>query len=218
MRRLKRYGLAAVGMLALATAILLVTGGGTALATGISKVFVTNTASNPVPVREQNRDANGNIKVHEQGTAKANVTNTDANGNIKVHEQGTANVNVVGTVTTQNPAPANAFSLVGGAGQNGCDDDLPAGTRWFLTSVAATNTFPVPNQPGGDVLAGTMEVRLESPGAGDDVQGPPVAVRSSTTNAMTFPQPFVLTSPADGYCLQFEAFPGVVGVVVGYRQ
>jgi hypothetical protein len=29
-------------------------------------VFVTNSSSNPVPVREQNTDVNGNIKVHEQ--------------------------------------------------------------------------------------------------------------------------------------------------------
>ena len=38
-------------------------------------VFVTNDASHPVPVREQNVDANGNVKVHEQGrTAVTDVT------------------------------------------------------------------------------------------------------------------------------------------------
>jgi hypothetical protein len=45
-------------------------------ASPIASVFVTNDASNPVPVREQNNDANGNIKVHEQGTANVNVTNS----------------------------------------------------------------------------------------------------------------------------------------------
>ena len=39
-------------------------------------VFVANDESNPVPDREQNLDADGNIKVHEQGTADVNVTNT----------------------------------------------------------------------------------------------------------------------------------------------
>lgn len=39
-------------------------------------VTVDNTPANAVPVREQNRDANGNIKVHEQGTANMNVTNS----------------------------------------------------------------------------------------------------------------------------------------------
>ena len=38
-------------------------------------VFVTNGRSHPVPVREQNVDANGNIKVHEQGTASVDVRN-----------------------------------------------------------------------------------------------------------------------------------------------
>jgi hypothetical protein len=46
-----------------------------AVASSISNVFVTNDSSHPVPVREQNTDANGNIKVHEQGTANVNVTN-----------------------------------------------------------------------------------------------------------------------------------------------
>lgn len=41
----------------------------------IASVFVTNDAANPVPVREQNLDADGNLKVHEQGTANVNVTN-----------------------------------------------------------------------------------------------------------------------------------------------
>jgi len=45
-------------------------------ASAVLSVFVTNDSSHPVPVREQNTDANGNIKVHEQGTANVNVTNS----------------------------------------------------------------------------------------------------------------------------------------------
>jgi hypothetical protein len=45
-------------------------------ASSLLNVFVTNDSSHPVPVREQNVDANGNIKVHEQGTANVNVTNS----------------------------------------------------------------------------------------------------------------------------------------------
>ncbi len=44
-------------------------------ASAVLNVFVTNDSSHPVPVREQNTDANGNIKVHEQGTANVSVTN-----------------------------------------------------------------------------------------------------------------------------------------------
>ena len=47
-----------------------------AQATGLAQsVTVNNTAGNPVPVRDQNLDGSGNIKVHEQGTANVNVTN-----------------------------------------------------------------------------------------------------------------------------------------------
>lgn len=41
----------------------------------IPSVFVANDESSPVPAREQNLDRDGNIKVHEQGTADVNVTN-----------------------------------------------------------------------------------------------------------------------------------------------
>lgn len=41
----------------------------------ITSVFVTNDESRPIPVREQNVDPFGLIKVHEQGTADVYVTN-----------------------------------------------------------------------------------------------------------------------------------------------
>jgi hypothetical protein len=72
----KRYGIGAGGMLVLVMAILLATGWGSAVAAQIQGVLVTNDAAHSVPVREQNLDANGNIKVHEQGTANVNVTNS----------------------------------------------------------------------------------------------------------------------------------------------
>jgi hypothetical protein len=65
-------------MLALASTVL----GATVLreplawaAAPIASVLVTNDESNPVPVREQNLDPDGHIKVHEQGTADVHVTN-----------------------------------------------------------------------------------------------------------------------------------------------
>jgi hypothetical protein len=45
----------------------------------LPSVFVANDAASPVPVREQNVDADGNLKVHEQGTADVNVTNGNLN-------------------------------------------------------------------------------------------------------------------------------------------
>src|SRR5215467_4188747 len=51
-----------------------------AQATGLApgpNVVVTNTPAQAVPVREQNLDG-GNIKVHEQGTAKVDVVQHEA--------------------------------------------------------------------------------------------------------------------------------------------
>jgi hypothetical protein len=93
MSRLSRWGLTVVTMVSVAIGVLLISGWGPAVAANVSSVFVTNTASRPVPVRQQ-------------GTASVNVTNTsvpvhdtnvDSNGNLKVHEQGTANVAQSGT-------------------------------------------------------------------------------------------------------------------------
>jgi hypothetical protein len=63
-------------------------------ASPFTDVIVGNSSSNPVPVAEQNVDANGDLKVHEQGTAAVSIQNTDSNGNVKVHEEGTANTAV----------------------------------------------------------------------------------------------------------------------------
>jgi hypothetical protein len=75
-QRWRRYGVGAGGMLVLVTAFLLATGWGSAAAAQITSVFVTNDSANPVPVQEQRADANGNIKIHEQGTASVRVDNT----------------------------------------------------------------------------------------------------------------------------------------------
>lgn len=49
-------------------------------------MFVTNDSTHPVPTKEQNLDASGNIKVHEQGIANVNVTNASipVNGMVSV--------------------------------------------------------------------------------------------------------------------------------------
>jgi hypothetical protein len=122
---------------------------------------VSNSKTTPVPVAEQNLDANGNIKVHEQGTANvnvtnssvpvheqgtadANITNTDPNGNLKVHEQGTANVSVANATT--NPVPVrdvgnDAFmrneTLILDPGQtfSSICDYTPAGKRFAMQYI-----------------------------------------------------------------------------------
>jgi hypothetical protein len=106
MKAFWRYVTAGVGFAVLVTLVLLATGWGTAVASSLSNVFITNTSANPVPVTPT-----GTVPVHEQGTPNVKVTNTtplpvqetntDAQGNIKVHEQGTADVNVTDFPNTQ---------------------------------------------------------------------------------------------------------------------
>jgi hypothetical protein len=42
----------------------------------VASIFIANDKQHPLPVEEQNLDADGNIRVHEQGIADVNVTNT----------------------------------------------------------------------------------------------------------------------------------------------
>jgi hypothetical protein len=111
MRKFGTWGLSVVTVVFVATALLMVTGWDSAIGATITSVFVTNTATHPVPVKEQgipkvtvqNVDATGNMKVHEQGTAKVLVQNSTA---LPVHEQGTANVNVTNGSLSVAPAAA----------------------------------------------------------------------------------------------------------------
>jgi hypothetical protein len=59
-------------------------------------------------VRITNVDANGNVKVHEQGTASVDVTNSP----LAVHEQGTASVS--GTVGVSSSANNPVFTATAG--------------------------------------------------------------------------------------------------------
>jgi hypothetical protein len=167
----------------------------------IASVFVTNDASSPVPIREQDLDANGNIKTHEQGIAK---------------------VSVDGVVATQPTDPANSFSVFSqvdnpGLGNikdvDGCDPSLPAGTRWLISSVALTSL--------SDSKIGLASLGLFPRGeAFAVVSGPQIATGSFDTPQLTFPEPFVLTAPRDGLCLRSIVYGNgtLLTTVVGHRR
>ncbi len=167
----------------------------------MASVFVSNDASSPVPVREQTLDANGYIKTHEQGIA---------------------NVSVNGVVATQPADPSNSFSLTslvnGGIGTvndlDGCDQSLPAGTRWFIGSMATIGL----SSTGGIVRLDLFR-RADTFPNDSVVAGPFVPARSGETVQLTFPQPYVLTSTRDGLCLKsVVAGDGVETTIVGYRK
>jgi hypothetical protein len=90
-----------------------------AQATGLAQaVTVANTAAQAVPVREQNLDANGNIKVHEQGTAK--VSDSDSPGRTAVYYQAGISLSAVPAghrlIVTFVTAEANQFTGAAGVG------------------------------------------------------------------------------------------------------
>jgi hypothetical protein len=130
MSRLGRWGVTVVTMVSVATVVLLVSGWGSALAANVSSVFVTNTASNPVPVHEY---GTANVKVTNTTPLPVSETNTDANGNLKVHEQGTANVAQSGTwnVGITGTPTVKSGDVASVLGQSGCTP-LSPGQRLTL--------------------------------------------------------------------------------------
>jgi hypothetical protein len=127
----KKYALGAGSMLVLVMAILLVSGWGTAAADQLLNVFVTNTAANPVPVSGTLTVTNppaSPLAVHE--------SNTDANGNIKVHEQGT--VQVGGSVSVSNLPGTQPVS--GTVNVGNFPADFPAAPK---TVIISTGSGPI---------------------------------------------------------------------------
>jgi hypothetical protein len=89
-----------------------------AQATGLDKaaqnVIVKNTPAEAVPVKEQNLDGDGNMKVHEQGTANVKVTNS--------------------SLTVASPAPVTDGAIVVGI-------PCPTGFNFGGSVVASALTF-----------------------------------------------------------------------------
>ena len=138
-----------------------------AQATGLaSAVTVNNTASNPVPVREQNLDG-GNIKVHEQGTA------TVATAVATRHF--VDNYDVPGTTQGDSPFPEMKVSLIAihvvdgpitfsfqHSGTTILEfNDIASGSDIVLPlpqPVALTDTINFCNAPGG--LSGRCHAKI----------------------------------------------------------
>jgi hypothetical protein len=114
-----------------------------AQATGLKQsqsVIVDNTADNAVPVREQNLDGSGNIKVHEQGTANVNVTNS--------------------SLTVASPAPITDGAINVGI-------SCPAGFNFGGSVVASALTFHLSAGVDNFTLrTGTNSIAYEAVGPG----------------------------------------------------
>jgi hypothetical protein len=146
----------------------------------------------------------------------------DGQGNVKVHEQGTANVNVLGNASVQAAIPASQFSLENGT--NGPPIDLsgpdPAGTNYAITSVSFSNRD---DTPGTAELFGAYGETSDciSFTLLDTSFGPLVAVPAHDTVTLTFPQPFVIKAKSGAAsCLSAVGHFGLTDLsitVVGYR-
>jgi len=157
-------------------------------------------AQPPTPVSFTNSSGTGVGNTVKLDPANNGVTVT--NSSLSVQEQG--------TVTTLAAMPSHAFSADGADQEaiDGCGANLPAGTKWFISSFGGAANAD---------LDGYVEVTTSggTPVVGDWLH---IMVKAGETNQLTFPQPYVLTSPADGDCLRFDLSFGMEGIVVGYRQ
>jgi len=119
-----------------------------AQATGLApSVTVVNTAADPVPVREQNLDGSGRIRVHEGGTASVNVTNSSVtvDGTVGI-DQSANGVHEVNSLAVS-PFTRSAFTSFGSGNPGAFNADLslytvPAGQRVVITYAAAKVIVP----------------------------------------------------------------------------
>jgi hypothetical protein len=166
--------------------------------------------------REQVAHAAAVLLVREQ--------NTDAQGNIKVHEQGMATVSVAGPVQTHPVIPARAFSIAMAEGSTFTNETLigsdPAGTSYAITSVTFANLSDSPS---------VALLRADYYGPPDTCDsdavnvnhspGPVMEVPPRSTVHLDFPQPFVMSAQAGANsCLVLHSSGYLHSVTVaGYR-
>ena len=134
-------------------------------ASPFTNVIVGNTSSNPVPVTEQNVDTNGNLKVHEQGTANTAVTAYPQAS--AVHEDGgdldsTNSFNIIDEF-----GPINASTIVLNNVTDGCEVLFSVGvgghtTFEFMVPAAHTVTIPLPETVAIDRVAASSRVSCEA--------------------------------------------------------
>jgi hypothetical protein len=165
-------------------------------ASSILSVFVTNGPSHPVPAQEQNLDASGNIKVHEQGTANVNVTNTT----VPVHEQGTAQVSVANMPGSQ-PFMRNETILLdpGQVFVSKCDE-VPAQKTFAMEYIDL--------QTNGIASGEVVWVTLDASTGGAFVSHP-LPLQVTAGDVPVFASPVKLyADPASGFCISVHRAAG----------
>jgi len=129
-------------------------------ASPFTNVIVGNDATNPIPVREQNTDANGNIKIHEQGTVPVSVGSPAA-----PPEPFTMTVRCTGN---DDPTTCSANSA----------DTVPPGKRFVVQTMSATgNAF-------GPARVSDFEVAVKTDG--DFTNWPMLATEFQVGPTLTF--------------------------------
>jgi hypothetical protein len=154
-------------------------------------------------------------------TVDANVIGPlDGNGNVKVHEQGTANVAVAGSVATRAVIPPTQFSFrTDTAGANtprNLLSDAPK-TSFAISSATFINDGDVPaNFLVFSQSASLSECAVLNPSTFHG--GPSATVPAHDTVHVDFPQPFVVPTTGDApACL--DALGPSTGqlIMVGFR-
>jgi hypothetical protein len=160
-------------------------------ASELLNVFVTNDSTHPVPVREQNTDSNGNIKVHEQGTV-------GISGVSAVSQSGTWNVGISGTPTVlaQPGIPSTTLTFVKdftlGTQPILISGPDPTGTTYAISSFVVTNRGTTPAE--GDLFAGATSGQCDLFST-FSTQLLRVEVPAGDSRETTMPVPLVLSEP-----------------------
>jgi hypothetical protein len=118
---------------AIAAAILLLVGSA-ALGATVFRTQIAGAAQPPQPVREVNTDANGNIKVHEQGTATVSVDSSSTN------PVSTINVNDGQNLYSDNGFAALPMGLAGADASGSFT--VPSGQRAVIEQVGVKIRVP----------------------------------------------------------------------------
>jgi len=158
-----------------------------------------------------------NTPLPVQGTV--NVGNFPASNTVtgSVSITGTPTVNVVGTVTTQSASPGQPFShtftttsAVPAFVGIDCVANLPAGTGWSISHFSIAN--------GSASINAFFRLALLNSSNQIETVGPRIHAGPGETVQLTFPQPYILSSPGSGNCLVADTATDVFVTVVGFRQ
>jgi hypothetical protein len=168
------------------------------LAHAAQAIFISNDASNPVPVQEQSTDENGNIKVHEQGTASVNAA-----------QQGDWNIGIKGTPSVQVDSSASK-PVWTSSSDNEAFQPFYGEVNNIDGSSGPCKSIPIPVGKRLVIDYLTVVVNSHQGGAGDAI----FDVLQTNSQGELIVQSYYIPTSDQGFLLGFERFFGSEAVKI----